>query len=874
MRAVKTMTIVLLLVLSTGMVTQAQSSEIVLRLAVPEFWQDFFSPEMLAQFEAEYGARVNLVSEQLPFFTPPNADLDGHLTDVEEYVSAADVQYITTEGLSVEATRAGYFLDLSPLVSADSNLDVDDFIPVVWDSVQWDGGVWMLPVSADVITLVYDKAAFDEAGLAYPDGNWTQDNLAEAARTLSVKDEAGKITKPGLIFLGNYQGLLLRSLLGQGVYDNSVTPVMPSFDDPALETLVTQLLDLQTEGIVSSEFSGQLDEMPMRIAGSFGLAGFDPSASPPGSSLLPGGSAGLEAQGFAVSSGTRYPEQAYALAKFLTTRPEVANNFFGATPARTSLKGVEAPAPEGGAIFVGAPTSPETQAAIDLAVESALSVPETHFTNYLNQVLDNMREENLDARTALNDAELVAVANLQSAAERSATTAVIVATPPPEVVLSEGEISLKFGMTSFVTPLPNRDQWDAVIQEFVENDPQVGNVELDAGFTQPAQSAEQFDCFYLPLNYVPEVDLNTILSLDPFLDADTSFDKDDVVGGVLSQLQRDDKVWALPIIIQPEALRYDSERFDQLGIPSPENGWTVEEFTAALRTLKPTSEDRIPFTPQGLGNTSWLVLIAAYGGLPYDYRTDPPGINFTDPATVEAIRQVLDLAKDGYIEYQELGGTGNFIAFASGGPEDRAPIYTQSFGGFGINVEVTVGEPASDPYRFTTYPRGNQFAAVTYGMGTAYISASTPNPEACYRWITTVAQHPELFSAMPARRSLLNDPAVTAEQTPDETAFYAQFDALLQDPTTVALPSAFAGASPTSFLLQLWLNQAFDEYVLRDGDLETELADAETYTKGFLECAVLIPAFDPAAQDQLDYIRQYINCASQVDPNFVSPIPE
>jgi ABC-type glycerol-3-phosphate transport system substrate-binding protein len=868
------MAIVLLFLLGTGMVTQAQSSDIVLTLAVPEFWQDFFTPEMLAQFEAENpGTRVKLVSGNLPFFTPANADLEGHLTAIEEYVSAADVQYITTEGLSIEATRAGYFLDLSPLANADAALNADDFVPVIWESVQWDGGIWMLPVSADVITLIYDKTAFDEAGLAYPTDRWTLDDLANAARTLAVKDTAGNITSPGLIFLGNHQGLLLRSLLREGLYDNSVTLKMPAFDNTALDSLLTQLAELQTEGIISSEFSGPLEEMPLRISGSFGLAALNPDQPAPGSALLPGGSAGLEAQGFAISSGTRYPEQAYALAKFLTTRPEVTNNFFGATPARVSLRGVEAPPPEGGAVFIGGPNSPEAQAAIELALNSALPVAETHFTNYLTQALSAMQSEGLDARSALNEAEASAVTNLQTAAERSATTTVIVATPPPDVVLSEGEVSLKFGLTMFVTPLPNRDQWDAVIQEFVASDPQVGNIELDAGFTQPDQSAEQFDCFYLPLNYVPEVDLNTILSLDPFLDADTSFDKSDVVGGVLAQLQRDNKTWALPIIIQPEALRYDSERFNRAGIPAPEHGWTIEAFAEALRALKPNPEDRKPFASQSPGNTYLLILIAAYGGLPYDYRTDPVTINFTDPATVEAIRQALNLAKDGYIDYQELGGGREFIIVASGGPEDRAPIFTQSFGGFGFNVEITVGGPSSDPYRYTTYPVGNQFSAVTYSMGTAYISASTPNPEACYRWISTVARHPELFSAMPARRSLLNDPAVTAEQTPDETAFYNRFDVLLQDPATLALPSAFSGASPASFLLQRWLNNAFDSYVLRDGDLETELATAETYTKGFLECIALIPPYDPAVQDQLSYIGQYFDCATQVDPSFVSPLP-
>jgi len=66
----------------------------------------------------------------------------------------------------------------------------------------------------------------------------------------------------------------------------------------------------------------------------------------------------------------------------------------------------------------------------------------------------------------------------------------------------------------------NKDQWDQVINDFVANDPQVGNLQLDTGANQPADSAKKFDCFYLPLNYVPQIDMTTILNLDPFIDAD------------------------------------------------------------------------------------------------------------------------------------------------------------------------------------------------------------------------------------------------------------------------------------------------------------------------------------------------------------------
>jgi hypothetical protein len=58
-----------------------------------------------------------------------------------------------------------------------------------------------------------------------------------------------------------------------------------------------------------------------------------------------------------------------------------------------------------------------------------------------------------------------------------------------------------------------------------------------------------------------------------------------------------------------------------------------------------------------LRESAMLTLIAAYGGLPLDTRTDPPTVNFSDPATVNALQQVLDLVKNGYISYA-AGGPG------------------------------------------------------------------------------------------------------------------------------------------------------------------------------------------------------------------------
>ncbi len=852
--------VVLLTLLTAPIAALRAQDKVTITLGLPQFVETVITPELIAQFEEQNpGIKVQTVAGNFPGFPSATEDVTKHFEEVEKYMSAADVNFISSSNISPEAAQAGYFLDLSPLISTDTTLNPDDFFPSVWQSVQWDGKVWMMPVSAEVVAMAYNKELFDNAGLAYPSSAWTVDDLDKAARALAEKDADGKVTKPGLIILGGYTSLLVRSLLGESWYDSSVTPNAPLFSNPALEPILTTIAKLQQDGIISTNFNGQLGDIPMRISSSIGFSGLLTGEAAPGASLLPGGKAGIDAQGFVISSGTLYPEQAYALAKFLSFSPSVGNSFLSPTPARQSLVGVQPPAPSddsNAAIVAIRPNSPEMQAMIAEGLNNGLPASEVRYGDYIVKALAQMNKDNIDARTALQNVEVLAVSNQKAAADKRTNLIVNVATPIPETILDAGKVSLKFGMLSFVTPMPNKAQWDQVIQDFVASDPQVGEIKLDTGLNQPEQSAKKFDCFYLPLNYVPQLDPTTILNLDPFMDADPSFDRSDVINGVLPQVQRDDKTWALPIVIQPEGLKYDSDAFQKAGIPTPENGWTINSFTDALKTLKAANPDKYPFEAQGVGGTYLLLLTAAFGGMPIDYRTNPPTFNFNDANSITALQQVLDLAKEGYLKYGELAGNG-LASFSIGGGGERAPIYTESLTGFGF-------EPApseNNPYRLTTYPTGSTYNGATYSIGTAYVSATSQNAEGCYRWLSTLSRHPELFTGMPARLSLLDDPAVIATQKPDETAFYKQFASLLQDPNTISFPSLLSSASPSTFLIQRWIDKAFDNYVLHDGDLATDLATAETFVKAFTECTVAL-----SPEDQKNQLK-YIECATKVDPD-------
>ncbi len=852
-------TIILLLIAEFSLplaVLRAQSpaGTITLTVGVTDFMRDIFNDQLIHDFEASHpGIKLNVVSnsQQIPF---ASSGTDKYFEALQKFASAADVLYVDLNHLnSPLATQAGYFLDLAPLIAVDSSFNADDFLAPVWQNYRWDNGTWALPVSASAWVLVYDPAAFDKAGLAYPNARWTMDDLAAAVRALGQKDADGHVTSPGLAADQEGPILLFMSLLGDTLVDSSTVPNPPQLEKPALATMLDTWAKLNQEGWIGSDFL----KAPLSIVPAGVLMSVNNQDRKLVGTLLPGGKAGLDVQGFAVSSGTQYPEQAYELAKFLATRTELGFRFLG-TSARKS-----ATPPSGANASPVIQIPPEVQKLNDEALANGLPLADLRYADYLLLALDAMKKNGLDGQAALQQVQIQAIKAQQAALAQKDKAALVVATPIPQPTPNAGKITLNFGLTSFIRPIPNRDLWDRVLADFAASDPQVGKVNLNI---RQGNGQDQDDCYYLPYNAVPDGDLSKLLNLDPFLNADSAFDKGDMLGNLLSQVTRENKIWGMPLTIEPAVLLYNTELFSKANVPQPDAGWTMDAFLDALHALKADPNGSAPFVPRGIGGTGqyMLMLIAANGGLPLDYRTSPPTVSFTDPATVQAIRQILDLARQGYMKYSKLA-TSPFkpIMLIAMGESTNDPIYTEVLNAFALGRPNRPTNSDTSPYKMTTHPRGTKYSALTYTMSTAYISAGAQNPEACYRLLKTLATHPELFGSMPARRSSLSSPALKAAQGADLSALYDQIDALLKDPNTIAFPSGFAGVGAARQMLEYWLFSAFDKYVLENGDLDVALQDAQTFAQAFLGCVADVPA--PAEGSQP--VDAFQKCAEQIDPS-------
>jgi len=230
------------------------------------------------------------------------------------------------------------------------------------------------------------------------------------------------------------------------------------------------------------------------------------------------------------------------------------------------------------------------------------------------------------------------------------------------------------------------------------------------------------------------------------------------------------------------------------------------------------------------------------------------------------------LAKEGLIDYTELvsnfgGNFSNSVAMFDSMLMTNDWRLTNREGEFG------------DPYRVVMFPSGSNLTPVSYQMATAYISAQSPVADACYRWLSFLAQRPELLGGMPARTSAFDVSMDFIQDGADVVQLYRDFDEALRSGNAVVMPQAYGGASDTiaqsmgNQVATLWLYGAFDKYVLEDGDLETDMLQAQAYQADYATCISGFPdrnfeEFTEENQEEFnDYYFQFVECAVAVDPS-------
>ena len=314
--------------------------------------------------------KVEFVYSENTYFGNPlyetESDEPGFFDKLNAYASSADVLYVHGNNLSPFATRTGFFLDLSPLISVDSEIASEDFYPGAWQAFQWDGGIWALPYTMQVQVLVYDKNAFDAVNFPYPDQTWRMEDYTRVAEAMHTYNSKGEVELSPLTAMNPAH--LLHNIIGTA-YDDSALTTQPDFSNPELLSTLEAYIDYYS-AYEFEEFGGySFDEIPMSLNYPYQLSnssGFSGGDKDWGVSLLPGDSASAHIEGFAISSGTVYPEAAFEFVSFMTHNIDVLGDSYGSSPARRSLANVE---PDEDSFFSQPEFEPEIQAIIDQALE-------------------------------------------------------------------------------------------------------------------------------------------------------------------------------------------------------------------------------------------------------------------------------------------------------------------------------------------------------------------------------------------------------------------------------------------------------------------------------------------------------------------------
>ncbi|QPC83285.1 extracellular solute-binding protein [Phototrophicus methaneseepsis] len=842
---------------------QAQNP-VTITVGMASFYQDLLKTPIENFNAAHEDIQIQLTEASLPYYGA-GIDAETYLDDLSAAVSEADIFFAQSSQLPLVATRSGYILDIAPLVTADTSLNPSDFYGSMWRAFQWEGGMWAMPMTGDVIGILYDQDAFDEANLPYPGESWSMIDMETAAREFATYDENGDVEAPG-VYIYASSDQIINSMLDNLLYDPVALEATPNFDDPALAELMTTWAELTEEGLIGTPTNSILDLPPVSISPSIlsilpGLQGGDTSNYQ--FTSLPGGSTFIDVAGLAVSAGTLSRDAAYEVVKFLTTDLESVSSIVSSPiPALRELTDMDA---DTGIAALANISLPEDLLSTILAyVESAKSPADLLFSPYVAAALQNVQMNDALAEDALNEVEVTALDAMTAATNRQGDV-VTVNAPGGRVLAPAGEndVNIKFGYYVLANAIPNQEELENFMVTYAEETSGVANVELErlsvlSGAISLANFADQVDCFYYSGNLVGSEDMSLLLPLDPLLDSDPNLNRNDVVGDVLSQLQFNGQTYALPIHLQPELIAYVPSSFEASGVPFPDPTWTTADFELALQSLQTDTAEDAPFGSRSIGGTYLLSLIASYGGLPLDTSTTPITLDFTSDSSVAAIRQVLDLAKEGYIHYSQMG---DLAAMSNISFQDTYPMYAFLMSPI-FNFAGT-----SEDVGYVPYPRGNMYTPVTYDIGAAYIIPNTGRMEACYDFISELARHPEFFGGMPAWSSELDNPVLATTQSEEATAYYEAFADTLSQPDHVEFQSMISSQVGVidDLITSIWLYRAFDAYVLEDADLVAELEQAQVYAQDFITCAGALPPFESGTDDVQEYTLEYVQCAIDTD---------
>jgi len=312
-------------------------------------WFPLMAQQMLEKFHSTHpDIRV--------FYVPDPVDVEESLLEDMQAGIAPDVFAACCSFFPILA-QEGQTLDLRPYIESDLDQDtIQDWDPVQYRALQKrDGEHYGLPKYHGALALYYNKDLFDQFNVEYPDGSWDYDDYLEAMKRLTHdRDSDGRIDLWGSIVDLSWDRIQVHVNGWGGHFVDPDDSTRCRMGDPqaleAMEWLRARIwddqvmagpLDVQNMGTQQAFIS---EKVAMAEDGSWALKNILSNAKfRVGLAPMPAGPARrvtlATTDGFGIYRGTRYPQAAWELMKFLISkeygRAMAKANYL--QPARASL---------------------------------------------------------------------------------------------------------------------------------------------------------------------------------------------------------------------------------------------------------------------------------------------------------------------------------------------------------------------------------------------------------------------------------------------------------------------------------------------------------------------------------------------------------
>lgn len=210
-------------------------------------WAFWGSPEEKASHEAVANAFMQEHPEiKIELWHQP---WDDYFTKIQALWASGDSQTIPDIAFlwpTPKYAAEGVLENLDPFIEK-SGYDLNDYWPGLLESAKFDGHVYGFPRDIEVNILYYNKKIFDEAGVQYPDENWTWDDLLAAAEKLTTKDASGKTERYALAMEGG-KWPKWANQNGGGILDDYRNPTKCTLADEASIAGIQFFADLMNNG--------------------------------------------------------------------------------------------------------------------------------------------------------------------------------------------------------------------------------------------------------------------------------------------------------------------------------------------------------------------------------------------------------------------------------------------------------------------------------------------------------------------------------------------------------------------------------------------------------------------------------------------------